>query len=294
MSLMGFDVDKLVEEACTSEVVEFYELIEKVREILIEERDKKGSFISLPPREKLTVIGDLHGDLDSLEFILKHLKGKNTIFLGDYGDRGLQSPEVYYILLKLKESYSGILLLRGNHEGPQDLLVYPHDLPYILERKYADGGNEIYQGIRNLWGELPHGALVEGKYLFLHGGAPATVTSMEDIVHASELHPSKRYLEEILWNDPMEIDGTMDSPRGSGKLFGRDVTQHVLNLVGAKTLIRSHEPCNGVSVSHEGKVLTLFSRKGPPYYNRYGAYLEIDLKEKARNAYELAEKAHKF
>jgi hypothetical protein len=40
----------------------------------------------------------------------------------------------------------------------------------------------------------------------------------------------------------------------------------------------------GFKINHDGKVLTLFSRKGAPYYNRYGAYLQVPLAEKVDDA----------
>jgi UDP-glucose 4-epimerase len=50
----------------------------------------------------------------------------------------------------------------------------------------------------------------------------------------------------------------------------------------------------GFKINHKGKILTLFSRKGPPYFNAYGAYLKIDLSEKFENAEQLIPYIHKF
>ena len=52
---------------------EFLELIEKVKGILIEERKELGGYlIEISPQGKiLVVVGDLHGDLESLNFILQ-------------------------------------------------------------------------------------------------------------------------------------------------------------------------------------------------------------------------------
>jgi len=48
--------------------------------------------------------------------------------------------------------------------------------------------------------------------------------------------------------------------------------------MGARTLVRGHEPCElGYRFNHGGLILTLFSRKGPPYFNEMAAYLELDL-----------------
>ena len=128
----------------------------------------------------------------------------------------------------------------------------------------------------------------------LHGGLPEGISSIDDIAYARKNHPAKYYLTEILWNDPGEIEGTFSSPRGAGKIFGEDISEKILNLLKVKTLIRSHEPCEGTFPTHKGRVLTLFSRKGPPYYNLKAAYLNIDLSSPAKNAVELAKEAYYF
>jgi protein phosphatase len=155
-------------------------------------------------------------------------------------------------------------------------------------------GIEVYRKLRGLFDQLPHAVIIEGAYLLLHGGVPEGVKSAYDMARAREVHPQKPWLAQILWSDPGEIRGSFASPRGAGRIFGPDVTSRVLNLLGVRVLIRSHEPCDGVAPSHGGQVLTLFSRKGPPYFNERAAYLMIDLEESPKDAYELASRAKKF
>jgi hypothetical protein len=50
----------------------------------------------------------------------------------------------------------------------------------------------------------------------------------------------------------------------------------------------------GFKINHDRKILTLFSRKGEPYRNRYGAYLQLSLEEKFENAQQLIPFIHKF
>ncbi|MDI6886887.1 MAG: hypothetical protein QMD22_11230, partial [archaeon] len=71
------------------------------------------------------------------------------------------------------------------------------------------------------------------------------------------------------------------------------ITDVVLRAVGVKILIRSHEPCEGVEVRQRGKILTLFSRKGAPYFNKRAAYLVLDetMLRDAKGAGELARNA---
>jgi len=100
----------------------------------------------------------------------------------------------------------------------------------------------------------------------------------------------------LLWSDPEEnVQGVSFSPRGAGKLFGKKLTKEVLGKLNAKILIRGHESSDaGFKIDHDGKVLTLFSRKGSPYFNRYGAYLQLPLSEKFENAQQLIPWIHKF
>lgn len=161
--------------------------------------------------------------------------------------------------------------------------------------RYGEKWKEVYRAISSLFDDLHH-ALTVGKYLMLHGGAPSAARRIDDIAYAREKHPSETHLEEILWNDPVdEAVGAYPSPRGAGKLFGKDVTERVLSITGCEVLIRGHEPCRqGVKAQHGGRVLTLFSRKGYPYWNEKAAYLKVSLKDQTFNAYELAAAAIKF
>jgi len=288
-------------------------LLQKAIEKLQEEREKggypgeftvKGGLVELLPEGKVVVVGDIHGDLESLctileksSFLKRVEKEKiQLVFLGDYGDRGEETCEVWWTVLKLKLIFpEKVITLRGNHEPPQGLGVYPFDLPYFLMARYADKGKKLYDFFPTLFNLLPHTLIVKGKYLMLHGGLPEKITSIEDIEKACDTHPATSYLEEILWSDPGEGEGCFSSPRGAGKIFGEDVSEKILNLLGVRTLIRSHEPCEGTMVLHKGRVLTLFSRKGEPYYNKKAAFLEIDLSASVRDAKDLSEEmAHYF
>jgi hypothetical protein len=109
---------------------------------------------------------------------------------------------------------------------------------------------------------------------------------LHEIAIAHKLHPFKKYLEEILWNDPIEEKGFYPSPRRAGNLFGINITQERLKSFGVETLIRSHQLSKeGVAASHKGKILTISSTK---VYGGKAAYLKLNLEEKAKNAYELS------
>ncbi len=260
-----------------------------------------GRLVTMQPTGHAIIVGDIHGDLESLVYVLKdsgfvkRAQGGEdvyTIFLGDYGDRGFHSPEVYYIVLKLKALFpEKVVLLRGNHEGPDDLLPHPHDLLAHLRRKFGRRGSDAYMKLRELFRYLYNAVLVRDRCVMLHGGVPSGVSTLDDLAYAHEKHPMETHLQEILWSDPYEgIKGTNPSPRGAGMLFGESITGNFLSMLGVKLLIRGHEPTdNGFRINHNGKILTLFSRKGAPYHNSQGAYLRMNLSDEVENAWQLKE-----
>lgn len=307
------NVENLISQAFKVNASEFIKLLEKACWVFKEEKGRvfknfsvEGGLIKLTDNvRKVIVVGDIHADIESLAYILKDSRFINKVkngedivivFLGDYGDRGEYSAEVYYTILWLKINlHDNIILLRGNHEGPPDLLAYPHDLPYQFRRRFGEKWEEAYSLILSIFDKMPYAGIIDGKYIFLHGGVPSKANKLEDVVYASQMHPSKNFLEEILWNDPDDdIAGVHPSPRGAGFIFGEDVTKRFLEKVNAKVVIRGHEPCLGVKLNHNGKVLTVFSRKGPPYFNMYAAYLEIVNLAKTLTGYELASIAKLF
>lgn len=309
---MYVNLSQIIKESLNVQSDGFKKIIEETTRFLRDERGKiknfviSGRLLKLKPLGKALIIGDLHGDLESLidifkksKYIPKLVKNKNTfmVFLGDYGDRGAYSIEVYYTVLKLKLLFpEQIILMRGNHEGPKDLLASPHDLPVQFQTRFPGKGANIYEKIRELFTYFCNAVLVEKRYLMVHGGLPPKLSTFEDLAYAHVKHPKASYLEDMLWSDPNDtIKGIYPSPRGAGKFFGKKITRNVLKKLGVKILIRGHEPCTeGFEIKHNGKVLTLFSRRGPPYFNERGAYLVVNLSEEFENARQLIPYIHKF
>ncbi|MDH5664551.1 MAG: serine/threonine protein phosphatase, partial [Candidatus Bathyarchaeota archaeon] len=277
MAFSAKDSSNLIDMATKTSSNEFLRLTQICTQLLAKKSRRVGNLritgrlVEVPPVGEAIIVGDIHGDLESLTHILEDSSfmekangGEDIllIFLGDYGDRGFYSPEVYYVVLKLKELFpERVVLMRGNHEGPDDLLASPHDLPFHLNRKFGERGSEVYLKLRELFNHLYNAVLIEERYILLHGGAPSQASAADDIAYAHEKHPSERHLEEILWSDPWEgIKGTYASPRGAGRLFGENVTERLLKMLGVKALIRGHEPSEeGFKTNHNGKVLTIFS-----------------------------------
>lgn len=309
---MRNDFAPIVREAMETSADSFVELIKQAMQVLEKENGRLGNFkifgrhVEINPEGQAVIVSDIHGDLESLIQILGHSdivhrmkedESKCLIFLGDYGDRGGFSAEVYYVVLKLKLLYpKQIVLMRGNHEGPKELLASPHDLPTQFETRFGKKWHEVYDETIRLFPYLYISASVEKRYLMIHGGLPHQARKLEDFACANETHPKTSFLEEVLWSDPSEgVKGVYPSPRGAGRYFGKDVTQTVLNALDVRILIRGHEPCReGFQISHDGRILTLFSRKGEPYYNLHGAYLDISLSDEYPTANHLLPYIHQI
>ncbi|NWF87586.1 serine/threonine protein phosphatase [Candidatus Bathyarchaeota archaeon] len=309
---MQIDFSQLIQEALQVQYDRFIRIVEDAKHLICRENGKTGNLdiagrlVTLKSEGEALIIGDLHGDLESLIDIMQgsyfikkmNLKKNNIlIFLGDYGDRGEYSKEIYYIVLKLKLIFpEQVILMRGNHEGPEDLPASPHDLPLEFQMKFGEKWQEAYSTIRNLFDCLYNAVLVEERYLMIHGGLPHQAKTLKDLAQAHHLHPKESFLEEMLWSDPDEmVNETCFSPRGAGKLFGKKITNEILERFNVKILLRGHEPCvEGFKINHNGKILTLFSRKGSPYFNAYGAYLYLDLSKKFEKAEELIPHIYKF
>ena len=298
-------VNDLLENANDVSAKDFGKLIKSIITLLKSENGHLGSMlvtgklIELISKGQVIVIGDLHGDLDNLTKILadtNFLEEAQTnkqiflIFLGDYGDRGIESPEVYYIILKLKEIFpKKVILMRGNHEGPPDMLPYPHDLPLLLQKRFPKSSLQIYKLFQKLFDQLYNAVLINNNLILIHGGFPNGISKKQDLANADELHPKEKYLEEMLWSDPTEEFDDLDfSSRGAGKLFGKNLSRKMMKILKVKVLIRSHESCpKGYKINHEGRILTIFSTNKSPYKNKCAAYLNLNINCKIMNANEL-------
>jgi len=267
---------------------DFTSLLERAVERLQRAAEERGGYIARidSASKPVVVVGDIHGDYYSFSVALKlaeeagALESGVIVFLGDYVDRGPPEGQVAVVaeIASLIDSLGPerVVALRGNHEPPEGLEPFPHDYGDALASVYGESrANEAYALSRRLFDSMPHAAIAEGKAVFLHGGLP--VSGFELGVEgylAANREPWSNFVE-ILWNDPTdEPIKYVDSPRGIGYLFGREITEKALQVIGAKRVVRGHEAAEeGYKVNHDGLVLTLFSRLGPPYYNAAAAAL---------------------
>lgn len=199
--------------------------------------------------EPVMIIGDIHGDLQALEYVIEkreEMNCKNLLFLGDYVDRGPQGTEVLIRLFRMKiEDPEHIFLLRGNHETV-DMNVY---YGFLEEIGFDEG---FLLRVSRTYEKMPIAAVLSGQTFCVHGGINGT-GSIDNI--------SKEEAFPYLWNDPSKRPGITASIRGSTvKEFGSDIVDGFLKTNHLKRIIRGHTALeNGYRWCFDGKLLSLFS-----------------------------------
>lgn len=255
----------------------FLEEIDKVLQNIIKEKCYRIE------DSRFAVVGDLHADFKSLEYILSRVK-ERIVFLGDYADRGDKPVDVYYALFK-RVNKDGSILLRGNHESD---LAIPHELPMQLHRYF--GSDEVYLKLKKLWEMLPISAISQ-NFWFVHGGVPTKngKIDVEGIKADEILNPSKETMLEMMWNDPWEEERCSYSFRGIGMLFGKKATKELLKALNVKVVVRSHEPMKVLKAEQNGMVVTVGSCM-EPYNLGKAAFLKIDENWAIKDGYDVVEK----
>lgn len=129
-------------------------------------------------KSRLIAIGDIHGEVNKLNKLIKKLdvKASDTlVFLGDYIDRGLYSREVVERLIELSK-FCKCEFLMGNHEY---YMLKTANGTWDKEYYYMDGGIttvDSYGSFENIL--KVHGAFFKNlkyyyltdDFLFVHAG----------------------------------------------------------------------------------------------------------------------------
>ena len=199
--------------------------------------------------EPIMLVGDIHGDMQALEFIIgkrEEINCKNILFLGDYVDRGLQGTEVLLRLFRMKiEDPKHIFLLRGNHESVDMNLYYGFFEEIDLDQGFLLRVSRTYD-------KMPVAAVLSEHTFCVHGGIDGTGNI--DTIRKEESFP-------YLWNDPSKRPGLTTSTRGSTvKEFGPDIIDGFLETNNLKRIVRGHTALEkGYKWWFDGKLLSLFS-----------------------------------
>ncbi len=215
--------------------------------------------------EKLLVIGDLHGDLESCVKALRlaRLIGAKAVFLGDYVDRGPYQGSVINLLLREKSSSPDeIFLLRGNHETPS--MNFSYGFLDFLARMFGKDCEKVYRAYLKVFSEMPLAGIVNNRIMLVHGGLAKGLEKLEELEESGKggVEPEDPKVFETLWNDPSEeIEDFSPNPRGHGvKCFGKRALETFLRNNNLVMMVRSHEPVfQGYRVLFNGLLITIFS-----------------------------------
>jgi serine/threonine-protein phosphatase 2B catalytic subunit len=264
------------------------EIIRRMSELLRAE----ANLIKL--KDPVTVVGDTHGQYyDFLKLLDVGGDASQThyLFLGDYVDRGSYSIEVVLLIFSIKLMYpKRIWLLRGNHESRQMTQFF--NFRDECEHKYD---KTVYHAIMEAFDCLPLGALVNGKFLAVHGGISPELRSTNQIngVNRFEEPPRSGIFCDLLWADPVDEDAMgkkqtepfiQNEVRGCSYFFSYEGVKQFLDRNGLLSIIRAHEAqLEGYKMHRANErsgfptVITIFS--APNYcdaYNNKAAVLQFE------------------
>eukprot|EP00960_Hanusia_phi_P055271 762928-Hanusia_phi.AAC.3 len=140
-----------------------------VKPILAEE----PNIVKIPPMQRVTVVGDLHGSLADLSRIFELAgwpgPGNTFVFNGDFVDRGDRGIEIIAVLFALKVIHpKNIILNRGNHEDTKICKLYG----FFDEVLCKYGSRALYEMVCDVFTQLPLGCIIGNEAFVVHAGVP--------------------------------------------------------------------------------------------------------------------------
>jgi serine/threonine-protein phosphatase 2B catalytic subunit len=243
-----------------------------------------------------TIVGDIHGQYYDLLTIFKlggPLGQQPYIFLGDYVDRGSFSCECLFLLLALKINYPrSLILLRGNHESRQMTQMFTYKKECRV--KYSI---DLWYESMSLFDCLPICALIDDRFLCMHGGISPNIKSMNDISQLNRFQeiPSDGSLCDLMWSDPNRQFNDKQTPpwifnnsRNCSVFFNYKACEHFLIENHLLAIIRAHEVVpNGLRFYEQGSIsrfpvlISLFS--APNYCDVYNNTAALIIYDHQRN-----------
>ncbi|VDD94811.1 unnamed protein product [Enterobius vermicularis] len=217
--------------------------------------------ITVPPGQKFTICGDVHGQFYDLcnIFDLNGLPSETNpyLFNGDFVDRGSFSVETIFTLFGYKLLYPDhFFLSRGNHES--DVMNKMYGFEGEVKSKYTSQMADFFTEIFN---HLPLCHLINEKIFVCHGGLmKEDNVTLKDINAVDRVRqpPEEGIMCDLLWSDPHDLMGRSPSKRGVGCQFGPDVTEAFCKKNGILYVVRSHEvKPEGYEEHHGGKCITV-------------------------------------
>jgi len=264
------DLQKLINKPDSISTLNF----ETISEILGQSRDifKNEPLLlefNLENSEKIIVLGDIHGNMQTLMKLIEIFnkeKPKFIISLGDIVDRGPKQHECLILMLSLKIlNPNKFFILKGNHETFEMNQAYGFFYDFI--NKFEDPNK--FSEILAVYNVLPICAIVNNLILCLHGGIPEDIEILTKLkglkttdLDESLINSIGDGIFQIIWNDPKDtLKDFTGSIRGPGiKFFGEEAFNKFMDANNLKYLIRAHE-CfpEGYRWFFDNRLLSIFS-----------------------------------
>lgn len=186
------------------------------------------------------VVGDVHGDMNQLlnplfMFISRLDKYQKIIYLGDYSDRGFNTPRIYEIisvLHKCEALKNKIIFLKGNHECVDDCT-------YDYVKEIITGDHSISKDIR----------VKSYMYKFMNS-LDLDIVYYDDVLNILFSHsPISRPLAEALKMNSTKNNNeqnyinttTMDKPNSKMEYQNIHGHDHILSSISDITKFEEHE-----------------------------------------------------
>lgn len=260
------------------------------------------------PAIHITIVGDLHGQLDDLLLIFRE-NGvpSNTnpyVFNGDFVDRGKNAVEVTCLIYGYMLLYpEHVHINRGNHEDASVTTVFG-----FMKEVQSKYDMYTFHAFAESFRWLPMATVIEKRVIVLHGGLPKADISLDDLqdiprwdytlarpsVRAKTKEEKKMnmyidLMRDILWSDPQTKPGCKKSKRGAGVLYGPDIAERFLLKNDLQLLVRSHECVpKGFNWPYgaRGMVVTLFSASNYcGRANNLGAFMHVPVDQSANPSF---------
>ena len=229
------------------------------------------------------IVGDIHGYiLDFIRILEKFGRPPKTnyLFLGDLIDKGNFGFETVFCIYYLKSQFpNNVYIIRGNHEFEEVCSTYG----FKSEMNSLFPQTNLFEEFVDSFSYIPFAAVINGKYLCVHGGIGPNVNTLDDISKISiPLHNLYDGIpEEIIWSDPATNVKTFSpSPRSVGYRYGSEAVQEFLQHNNLKAIIRGHMTImEGVKVDFDGLVYTVHTASNCESIGNSSGALEIKQSE---------------
>jgi serine/threonine protein phosphatase 1 len=235
-------------------------------------------------------VGDVHGHHELLAPLLGHLKSllleveDEVVFIGDYIDRGKETPSVIDALIEFGEEFPRAVFLRGNHEqmmlesraGPEPRTdISPGRIAFsnVMLNWLENGGVDTLKSYSvedysRWWEYLP-----DSHWEFIEGTCLEYLTDKYHFVHAGLLPEGDTWegepydLDPRLWIREPFLD-SQDEFKGRTVIFGHtpQTTGQPLiqsNKIGIDTAAAYGGPLTLVSLDRERCAEPIFWQVSP-------------------------------